>query len=289
MGEPREIRLQRHDGEAGGWVLASARPHPALAGLVVRYQGYVEDAPSPLVRRELPTMDVPVIINLGAAWGMLDPQAVDPTLHDSFVAGFHQRHARVRATGRAHCIQVDFTPLGAYRFLGMPMHRLAGLTADLADVLGRDASRLTERLREAPDWSSAFTLLDQVIRERIAGNDASPSAEVQWAWDALLRSGGTVRVQDLTRELGWSRKRLRARFREQVGAGAKLVGQVLRFNRMLELLTAAEGDRGLAALALSCGYADQAHMSREFRRFSGLTLREYRRRLAPDGSGLLEP
>ncbi|MDD9932496.1 MAG: AraC family transcriptional regulator [Myxococcales bacterium] len=283
----RRVELVRHEEPGVRWELAKAPPHPALAGLVREYSGYVESAASPIVRRELPTTDVPLIINLGGAWGMVDVDGGEPEVHDSFVAGFHDTFARLQATGPAHCLQVDFTPVGAYRFLGQPMHLLAGSVEDLDAVMGGEAAGIGERLKGAADWAAAFDLLDAFILERIERHRAASRA-VRWAWQRLQDAGGALSIADLSAELGWSRKHLRARFREEVGATAKIIAQVLRFNRVLEHIQHADDEGGMAALALGCGYADQAHMSREFRRFAGLTPREYRRIVPPDGVGIVE-
>jgi AraC-like DNA-binding protein len=49
--------------------------------------------------------------------------------------------------------------------------------------------------------------------------------------------------------------------------------RILRFQRALRAMRAmrAPTPAPLAAIAASCGYADQAHMSRDFKEFSGLT------------------
>ena len=78
-----------------------------------------------------------------------------------------------------------------------------------------------------------------------------------------------MRIADITATLGWSRKRLVAGFREQVGVPPKTLGRVLRFHHALELLSGTGGPA--AEIAAACGYADQAHMIREFRAVSGLT------------------
>jgi hypothetical protein len=40
----------------------------------------------------------------------------------------------VRAASSSGCIELRLTPLGAHRFLGLPMHELANLTVELEDL-----------------------------------------------------------------------------------------------------------------------------------------------------------
>lgn len=49
----------------------------------------------------------------------------------------------------------------------------------------------------------------------------------------------------------------------------KTLARMVRFNRALEL--SRQGDDNWAGIAADCGYADQAHLAREFRDFAGTT------------------
>jgi AraC-like DNA-binding protein len=59
---------------------------------------------------------------------------------------------------------------------------------------------------------------------------------------------------------------LQRRFSAAVGYGPKTFHSVIRFQRLLRI--AGQRKRSLADLAASAGYSDQAHMTREVRRFS---------------------
>jgi uncharacterized glyoxalase superfamily protein PhnB/AraC-like DNA-binding protein len=96
------------------------------------------------------------------------------------------------------------------------------------------------------------------------GGGPRPSPELAWAWRTMQNAGGAVRIADLAREAGCSHRHLIGRFREQVGATPKTAARVLRYTRAARLL-----DRGglrQAEVATACGYADQAHMIREYAR-----------------------
>jgi AraC-like DNA-binding protein len=261
----------------GSYRFARALPARHLRGFVREYSGYVDQAHGIVRRRELPIADTVVLINLGARWNMLDPRSTQlVACHGSFAAGLSEQYAVVEGTGSAHCFHMNLTALGAYRFFGVPMHQLSDRIFELDDVLDSSLSELRERLFDA-SWADAFTLLDNFLSRRIEGTRAV-SREIAWAIAELERTHGLVRIGQLSDELGCSRKHLRERFLEQVGAPAKQLAQLLRFNHLLERMQSLPvGDPGrqLAALASACGFADQAHLTREFRRYSGWTPTEY--------------
>jgi transcriptional regulator GlxA family with amidase domain len=89
---------------------------------------------------------------------------------------------------------------------------------------------------------------------------------VRHAHDRLVATGGAVRVEQLARETGWSRRHLSARFREEVGMPPKAFARLVRFQRAAGLLRAGAD---LADAAYACGYADQPHMNRDFRDLFG--------------------
>lgn len=87
----------------------------------------------------------------------------------------------------------------------------------LADLLGRDAYILVERLAAAPDWSSRFALVDVLFTKRLVAAANPARAEVRWAWDQLERSAGAVPIRQLARAIGWSDHTLRRVFGTQLG------------------------------------------------------------------------
>lgn len=246
----------------------AGRPHAALRGAVRRYYGFEETTAEPRRRREGPGADVVVVLSFGHEW------QIDGARHTSFVGGMHDRQVETEHAGRSHGIQLDLPPPAAYGLFGMPLHTLANRTVALGDVLGRDGDELVERLAEAPGWGERFAMLDAVLAGRLEGARTA-SAGVVWAYERLRTTHGRVRVADLARELGWSRKRLAERFHEQVGVPPKTVARMLRFERAVALAEA--GGRGWAEIAFACGYYDQSHLVNEFRAIAGRTPGEFER------------
>jgi AraC-like DNA-binding protein len=143
--------------------------------------------------------------------------------------------------------------------------------------------RLAEQLREAPSWQQRAGLVDWFLLGRLE-TGPRPSPEVAWAWRRLLASGGGIPIGRLAAEVGWSHRHLITRFRQQFGLAPKAAARLIRFDRVWRRLDQA-GDRlDWGDLAREAGYADQAHLIREFRQFTGMTPTQFQARTTPPDS-----
>lgn len=236
-------------------------PSAALQGHVSGYYGFSEVTSAPVRRREGPRPDVVLIISFGEDW------LIDGERFASFAGGLRDRQVTTEHGGRARGIHVDVAPPAAHALFDLPMHLLAGRQVALEDLL--DEPSLPDRLRQAGDWLTRFRLLDEVFAKRLA-HAQPPSDSVVWAWRRLVETHGRVAVGALGEELGWSRKRLVARFREQVRVTPKAAARLIRFNRA-RTLAEREVRADWARIAVECGYYDQSHLINDFRAVTGRT------------------
>ncbi|MFF7453308.1 helix-turn-helix domain-containing protein [Kitasatospora sp. NPDC008115] len=188
--------------------------------------------------------------------------------HGSMVVGLIPGDLRVsgRTAEGCQCLQIRLSPVVAAAVLSASTE-LVGTVVSLADIWGRDAGRVEDRLRAATSWDERFTIAADALGRRL---DARPplDPEVAAAWRRLRASRGQVRVDGLANEVGWSRKRLWSRFRSQVGLTPKRAAQLVRFDHAARLLVA--GDAA-ARVAAASGYVDQSHLHREVKAFTGAT------------------
>nr|APZ78806.1 AraC family transcriptional regulator [Myxococcus xanthus] len=268
--------------------MVAGAPDARLRGVVAGpYWGYDERTPGPMRRRELPSPQVVLIIDFGPWLRILDPRdaCVSARHKDGFVAGLDDSFSITETSGAMRGLQVNFTPVGARLFFGMPLRDLARRVVGLRDLLGPQASLLSEQLQASPDWAARFALLDQLLLKRIHEARAI-AACVPWAWERLVASGGGAEIGGLAGELGYSQKHLITRFNEELGMPPKLLARLLRFDQVIQRLRTGGVTGTWAELALAHGYYDQAHFNRDFRQFTGLTPREYVRLQLPDHGGL---
>jgi AraC-like DNA-binding protein len=277
------VTVSRHESELGWWEMAHRDPHPLLAEHVLRMTGYVERTGAPLRRLEAPFQGIVVIISFDERLRLVDADGRDE-LHTSFTAGLSDGPTYTEHGGTQHGIQVDLTPPAARALLGLPLRELTNRVVSLEDVLGPTAWHLIERLYEQQGWDSRFRLLDQELGRRLEAARPAPPPVVA-AWSRLRASRGRAEITALAAELGYSRRRLSARFADEFGLPPKTFARILRFERAAARLGSDDGAR-FAEIAYDCGYYDQAHLNRDFREFAGASPSSYVGRLLPDGGGV---
>ena len=154
---------------------------------------------------------------------------------------------------------VRFRVGAAGEALGLPARELLDATVPIADVWGDGGRQLEERVAAAPDRAQA---LAAGVAARLPRGRPDPAVRAA----AAVLADPQARVERLDGAVG--ERHLRRRFAAAVGYAPKTLQRILRFQRFLQL---ARPDADLAWLALDAGYADQAHLTRECGRLSGLT------------------
>lgn len=236
-------------------------PAPGLAS-VVRTVWVQRTGAEAYVQRHLPTGGVEMHFPIGG-----DPRLLGPlTRADVEVIPAYTTIVGVR-----------FQP-GAAPPLPAPLDGLVDQRLRLADLWGSVADRLVEAMAAAGTPERALLLLqDHLLREYRSAASLDPL--VGEAVKALM-PWRPVNIDALADHLALSASQLRRRCLHAVGVSPKVLQRTLRFQGFLALAQAGAdasgrpGADGVAGLAVDVGYADQAHLSRECLRLTGLTPRQ---------------
>lgn len=190
------------------------------------------------------------------------------SLHGAFssLSGLHAAPAAIHHDGAQRGLQLALTIDGARALLGRPAADIAGALTDLDEaVVPRPLRELPERLHAVATWPARVALVDRTLAALVthAGLGAART-EVARAL-ALLAVG--VRVAEVADDVGYSRRRLGTLVRAECGLTPKEFQRVARLQAARQTL----GRRPLAEVAAVCGYADQAHLTREWSALAGCT------------------
>ncbi|MGW2614994.1 helix-turn-helix domain-containing protein [Streptomyces sp. NPDC001500] len=166
---------------------------------------------------------------------------------------------------------IRFFPGAAPALLGVPAHELRDRRVRLADLWpAGEVRRLSDRIAAAPHPASAL--------EALALERAEPPEPALRTLVSALAAGRSVAAT--ADALGLGARQLHRRSLAAFGYGPKTLARILRLQRALAL---ARSGLPYAESALRSGYADQAHLARDVREFTGLTLGELLRGRAGPG------
>lgn len=208
-------------------------------------------------RQGVADTDLPVLPD-----GSMDLLWIDGRLS---VAGPDTRAYRPAPGFAARISGIRFFPGAAPALLGVPAHELRDARADLADLWSPVAlRRASELLARASDPAAG---LEAIARWRANEADAADPT-VRFIVTSL---GSGMSVSATAEELGTGPRRLHRLSLAAFGYGPKTLGRVLRMQRALAL---ARSGMGLAEVAASVGFADQAHLTRDIREFSDMSPRQ---------------
>jgi len=176
----------------------------------------------------------------------------------------------VGLTGDVHVVGVCVRPGAGFAVLGLPADAVAGAAVPLRDLPGAGATAVEEAVAGACDGRALAELASRLTpRCRNRGPDASCLEAAR-----RLRVSPGLAIPAVAAALGLSVRQLERRFRASVGLTPKAFARVARFDRAVRAL-GADPAQDLAALALDCGYADQAHFNHEFRALAGTSPRAH--------------
>lgn len=250
------------------------RPDPPLSAFI-EYLWSLEDAPAHTRERIVPSGTLELVINLVEnefrIWGASTAAGSCHRLPGAIVSGCYRAPFEIDASVHAAVVGVHFRPAGAAAFFRDAPGDLADSHVALEDLWGRQALELRERLCAASSTCSRFQILERVLESWLACR-RDPRSSVQQALSQLERPG--IEVGQVGEQLCLSRRRFIEIFTEDVGMTPKRFVRVRRFQRALTLATASASPHWVA-VALECGYFDQAHLCRDWAELTGVSPSEF--------------
>jgi AraC-like DNA-binding protein len=259
------------------FVAAPARSAPGVTSMV----GYRAFGVPGELHRGIPSATLTFIVSLDdgveAAATAQALQAARP--NPLVLSGLQDYAAHVRQRPGQAGVQLAVHPLAARALFGLPSSELRTAEFDATTILGRRGIELRERVIDAGQWRDAFDLISEyLIGARRRSDDAMVRPEVAFAWKLLQRSRGRVAVSTVADRVDMTTRHLATLFHEEVGQSPKAVAMLMRFAHATARIAASVRDGAtldLANVAAATGYSDQAHLTREFVRYTGVPPRRW--------------
>jgi len=250
-------------------------PHRALRPFVKFYWYLEPDYGSDKQQRLLPCACCDIIIQIGPpATYKLGSDEWHQRKPVGFVEGHFTRHCMVRFVGACWLAGIRFTSTGLYPFVKTPVREFTEEFADLTTIFGRDGKELVEKVAETDSAGGIPDIFDSFLLSRIEATLTEKDAQLEEAVQKLLQKRGRHSVGRLAGEMRMPERRLERLFNRQVGISPERFANSLRLNYFIKLCHQPNRPT-FTALAYECGFADQSHLIRTFKKHTGLTPRQY--------------
>jgi AraC-like DNA-binding protein len=217
-----------------------------------------------------------LFINLGEPvrlWDS-DPSVPPAVLTDGWFLGVWTRRFVIEYPTRVRLAGVHFKPWGLSPFVGLPASDLRDRWVPVDLVWRRGLDRIRHRVGDLTTAAETLRILEEELRSRLAEAPAGGLDLVRHTGGQLATCHGAIPVGALADAAGVSSTHLATQFKAHVGITPKRVARIYRFARLI-LTVDARRPVDWPRLAQTAGYFDQAHLSREFKDFTGHTPTQY--------------
>jgi AraC-like DNA-binding protein len=237
--------------------------------------GYVEsiwtlrgsDKPSPYLLP--PDASFTCVFSFDSDTSVQNAHNARSSIRGDFLTGMRTRPVTLLPSGPIDYVSVQFKPLGFHALFGLHANQVADEFVDLRFV-SREVSRQRSRLFDdqlAPEIRQ--DVIERLLLSRIQPGLFTPPRYLSRAIECIQAAHGDIRVGQLCNGIGITSRQLQREFQRWIGVSVKFFARVVRMNRALELLQLSKRT-DLAALAVSVGYYDQAHLCGDFAELVGL-------------------
>jgi AraC-like DNA-binding protein len=202
-----------------------------------------------------------------------------------YVAGPDATTRRVVLLDGLAIVGIRLRPGACRAVLGCSAAEIVNGGAWLRDIV-KSGGRLHRMMLAAPTRSSRLAVLEDWVREALVGATDNDRAVI--AACRLLSARSRTDVGEVARRLDWNARMIHRQFLAACGYGPKHFHRIMRIQEALRLARNEVASRRLADLAATAGYADQAHMTRDFRAITGFTPSAYFAQMSPGWSAWIE-
>jgi AraC-like DNA-binding protein len=245
---------------------------PALDGLVDRFWAVRWDLPPGTVHRQQVLTHPGANVSIGHANGT--PGQREPGPVEARLYGVARGLSSRVLAGQGWTVAALTWPGGLGAFITGSAAELTDRVVPLGQALGADEAVLLRQVTAEPDEAARVALLAAALEQAVDPERREPALSVAQV-ARLAESDRTVRqLGDLCERSGLGQRTLQRMFLRYAGVSPTWV---IRRYRLLEAAEAVREGRPVswADIAAALGYADQAHLTRDFRAAIGQTPAAY--------------
>lgn len=174
-------------------------------------------------------------------------------------------------------------PYASSLFFPNSIAEFTNYATDLYGVFSTEIHEFYDKLMHANTLMQKVKELDNFLIRKLAKNEKryNQATMIAQICDHICAKGEAFDSKHLSHTYGFSERYIQKLFLDFVGIAPRSFFSVYRFNKSLGLVLST--GRPLTSIAYDCGYYDQAHFIKEFKKFTGITPFDARASLSVNG------
>jgi Helix-turn-helix domain len=182
----------------------------------------------------------------------------------------------IQPTGFVNSFATRFYPYGFANFSSAPCINLANKETPIEFLFGEEASKgLKEQIVHAEDTNTRIKVVERFLLTKLQ-NQTTIDSIVKNTIDAIFSTGGSAPINSIVKNDASKRRQLERKFVKQIGLSPKQLGRVIRMQAALHLLLNRQSE-SFTSIAYESDYYDQAHFTKDFKDFTGITPKDFLR------------
>ena len=191
--------------------------------------------------------------------------------------------SRLTVTKGTSVLIARIYPYASSLFFTSSMSEFTNYATDAYGIFSREINDFYYSLMEAGSLRQKVAALDRFLTRKLAKNEKQyrKSKIIEQVCGFISSNGDAFDSKVLSKSYGLSERYIEKLFVDMVGITPSAFFSVHRFNRSLGLVLSS--GLPLTSIAYDCGYYDQAHFIKEFKKFTGITPFDARASLSTNG------
>jgi AraC-like DNA-binding protein len=217
-----------------------------------------------------PSGSVDLVINIsnGEVITVINDQSID--MPEMEVFGQLTKPCRITATIGTTVLIARFYPFSSSLFFPGPISDFSNNSIDLNYIFAGKLNEFYDDLMEINEIEKKVNLLDAYLVHQLRTREKTfkKIQLIKQICNCIDIEGESFNISRVSDKYGLSVRYIQKLFLDKVGLTPGKFYSVQRFNKSLDLIRSS--DSSLTAIAYHCGYYDQAHFIKEFKRFTGI-------------------
>jgi AraC-like DNA-binding protein len=182
----------------------------------------------------------------------------------ALAAGQLSKPIHLRPTGSSGMVGVKFTPTGLWQLFGWNMALLSNQAIPLREFV-KSSEQLLDSIDRAGSDSEIIKQIEKFLSSALIRG--TKRENVGGVIEYINKATEQLSISGIAKYFQLSNRKLERLFHDQVGVSPKLYMRMTRFKHVYKLLQQSRLNR--AEISHVCGYFDQPHFNKDFRKFTG--------------------